>query len=175
MTDELQTWSLVRKGSPQRHNSNKHLVMTTKRGSTPRHTDLLAISRNVTLTLTLTLTRIPRGGGLEYLHRSPASRKRRQTGKAVPEDVTGPPCSWRYKHGNLVLQVGGVSDETATSFKHQSSVVAVTFRSFPGETLTCMTLEEQILLWGLKGITAHVRALYGLHEFCIDKTSYDGI
>jgi hypothetical protein len=36
----------------------------------------------------------PCGGGLEYLHRSPASRKRRQKGNPVPGGITGPPCSW---------------------------------------------------------------------------------
>jgi hypothetical protein len=33
-------------------NSNKHLVMRTRRGSTSRHADWLTISRNVTLTMT---------------------------------------------------------------------------------------------------------------------------
>jgi hypothetical protein len=36
----------------------------------------------------------PCGGGLEYLHRSPTSRKRRQKGNPVPGGITGPPCSW---------------------------------------------------------------------------------
>jgi hypothetical protein len=35
-----------------------------------------------------------RGGGFEYLHRSLASRRRRRKGNAVPEGITGPPCSW---------------------------------------------------------------------------------
>jgi hypothetical protein len=35
----------------------------------------------------------PCGGGLEYLHRSPASRKRRQNGNRVPMGITGPPCT----------------------------------------------------------------------------------
>jgi hypothetical protein len=47
-------------------------------------------------------------GGFEYLHRSPASRGRRRKGNPVPGGVTGPPFSWGYKYGNLVLQVGGV-------------------------------------------------------------------
>jgi hypothetical protein len=34
----------------------------------------------------------PCGGGLEYLHRSPASRIRRRKGNPVPGDTTGPPC-----------------------------------------------------------------------------------
>jgi hypothetical protein len=54
----------------------------------------------------------PCGGGLEYLHRSPASRKRRQEGNLVPGAITGPPYSWGYKYGNLAFQVGGLSDET---------------------------------------------------------------
>jgi hypothetical protein len=32
--------------------------------------------------------------GLEYLHRSPASRERRSKGNSVPGDLTGLPCSW---------------------------------------------------------------------------------
>jgi hypothetical protein len=35
----------------------------------------------------------PCGGGLEYLHRSPASGKRRRKGYSVPEGITGPLCS----------------------------------------------------------------------------------
>jgi hypothetical protein len=38
----------------QSSNSNKHLAMRTRRGSTSRHTDWLTVSRNVTLTLALT-------------------------------------------------------------------------------------------------------------------------
>jgi hypothetical protein len=36
------------------------------------------------------------GGWLEYLHRSPASRKRRQKGNPVPGGggIAEPPCSW---------------------------------------------------------------------------------
>jgi hypothetical protein len=33
----------------------------------------------------------PCGGGLEYLHRSPVGRKRRQKGNPVPGGITGPP------------------------------------------------------------------------------------
>jgi hypothetical protein len=58
--------------------------MSPSRGSTPRQTDRqtdwLTISRNVTLTLTLTVN--PCGGGVEYLHRDPASRRRRRKGKS---------------------------------------------------------------------------------------------
>jgi hypothetical protein len=46
------------------------------------------------------------GGGLEYLHRSSASRKRRQKWSPVPGGIAGPPC------GDLALQVGGVPDES---------------------------------------------------------------
>jgi hypothetical protein len=34
------------------------------------------------------------GGGLEYLHHSPVSRKRRRKGKPVAGGITGPPCPW---------------------------------------------------------------------------------
>jgi hypothetical protein len=54
------------------------------------------------------------GGGLEYLHRRTASRKRRQKWNPVSGGVTGPPCSWgEYKYRDMALQIGGVSDETA--------------------------------------------------------------
>jgi hypothetical protein len=35
-----------------------------------------------------------RGGGFEYLHRSPASRRSWRKGNPVPGGITGPPCSW---------------------------------------------------------------------------------
>jgi hypothetical protein len=34
------------------------------------------------------------GGGLEYLHLSPASHKRGHKGNPVPGGITGTPCSW---------------------------------------------------------------------------------
>jgi hypothetical protein len=34
------------------------------------------------------------GGGLEYLHRCLANRKRRQKGNPLPGGIDGPPCSW---------------------------------------------------------------------------------
>jgi hypothetical protein len=37
----------------------------------------------------------PRGGRLQYLHRSPASRRRRRKWNPVPRDITGPHSSWR--------------------------------------------------------------------------------
>jgi hypothetical protein len=44
---------------------------------------------------------IPCGSGVEYLHRSPASRRRRRKGSLVPGE---------YKYGDLVVQVGEVSN-----------------------------------------------------------------
>jgi hypothetical protein len=38
-------------------------------------------------------TKLKCGGGLQYLHRSPASRRRRRKGNPVPGGITGPPCS----------------------------------------------------------------------------------
>jgi hypothetical protein len=38
---------------------------------------------------------IPGAGGFEYLHRSPASRRRRRKGNQLPGGIHGPPCSWR--------------------------------------------------------------------------------
>jgi hypothetical protein len=40
------------------------------------------------------ICRIPCGGGIEYLRRSPASRKRRRKGNPVPGGKSGPTCSW---------------------------------------------------------------------------------
>jgi hypothetical protein len=36
----------------------------------------------------------PCGGGVEYLHRGPASHRRRRKGNPVPGGITGPACSW---------------------------------------------------------------------------------
>jgi hypothetical protein len=47
---------------------------------------------------------------MQYLHRSPASRRRRRNGNSVHGGITGQPCSWGYKYGDLALQVGGVSN-----------------------------------------------------------------
>jgi hypothetical protein len=52
------------------------------------------------------IERSPCGGGLEYLHRSPTSRRRRRNGNPVPGGITGPPCPEGYKYGDLALQVG---------------------------------------------------------------------
>jgi hypothetical protein len=54
---------------------------------------IMLLVSDITLAAIL-LVGAPCGGGLEYLHRSPASRKRRQKGNPVPGGITGPPCSW---------------------------------------------------------------------------------
>jgi hypothetical protein len=54
--------------------SNKYLVMSPRRGSTPRLADWPTVSRNVILTLTLTFSSV------SDLHRDPASRSRRRKG-----------------------------------------------------------------------------------------------
>jgi hypothetical protein len=41
--------------------------------------------------------RDPCGGGVEYLDRNPASRRRRRRGNPVIGGTTGPPCSWGIK------------------------------------------------------------------------------
>jgi hypothetical protein len=51
------------------------------------------------------------GGGLEYLHRSAASRKNKK-GIQCPWLQLGHPVPGGYKYGDLALQVGGVSNET---------------------------------------------------------------
>jgi hypothetical protein len=59
--------------------------MGPSRGSTPRQTDWQTVSRNMTWTW-ITEDRSeefdPCGGGVEYLHRDPASRRRRRKGKS---------------------------------------------------------------------------------------------
>jgi hypothetical protein len=35
------------------------------------------------------------GGGLEYLHRSPSSSRRRREWNPVPGGITGAACHWR--------------------------------------------------------------------------------
>jgi hypothetical protein len=40
---------------------------------------------------------VPMWGGLEYLHHSPESCKRRGKKNPLPRGITGPPCSWRIK------------------------------------------------------------------------------
>jgi hypothetical protein len=45
----------------------------------------------------------PCGGGLEYPHRSPESRRRRRKGNPVP----GPPVTSGHKYRYVDTQVGG--------------------------------------------------------------------
>jgi hypothetical protein len=78
------------KTRPQLSNSNKYLVISPRWGSTPRLTDWLTVSRNVTLTFWVSS---PLEGGLGYLHRNPTSRRRRLNVNPVPEYITEPPCS----------------------------------------------------------------------------------
>jgi hypothetical protein len=57
----------------------------------------------------------PCGGRLEYLHRSPASRRRRRKGNPVPGGITGPPCHWDINTGTWSSRfgVGGKADDLA--------------------------------------------------------------
>jgi hypothetical protein len=63
-------------------------------------------------------THNPCGGGLEYLYRSLASRRRRWKGSPVSRGITGLPCSWRIYNGDLALEAGGVSNYTV--YGHES-------------------------------------------------------
>jgi hypothetical protein len=56
--------------------------------------------RGFTLKAVGVTVQLPCGGGFEYLHRSPASRRRRRKGNPVPGG---------YKYWDLALQVEGVS------------------------------------------------------------------
>jgi hypothetical protein len=47
---------------------------------------------------------------MKYFQRSPASRRRRRNGNPVPGGITGYSVRRGYKYGDLVLQVGGVSN-----------------------------------------------------------------
>jgi hypothetical protein len=47
---------------------------------------------------------VPCGGGLKYLHRNPAKRRRKEN--PVPGGVNGPPCSWGYKNGTWPSRLG---------------------------------------------------------------------
>jgi hypothetical protein len=42
---------------------------------------------------------VDRGGWLEYLRRSPGSRKRRRKGAPLPGGIIRPPCSWDINTG----------------------------------------------------------------------------
>jgi hypothetical protein len=66
------------RGRPTKQDRNSQTI----RGSTPRLADWPTVSRNVTLTLTLKQFLHPCGGGFEYFHCDPASRRRRQKGKS---------------------------------------------------------------------------------------------
>jgi hypothetical protein len=62
----------------------------------------------------------PRGGGFEYLHHSPASRRRRGKGNPVPGGITGPPCSWgRQIRGPGPPGWGSLESETG-KYGHES-------------------------------------------------------
>jgi hypothetical protein len=55
--------------------------------------------------------RLPCGGGAQYLHRNPASRRRRRKGNPVRGSITGATLFLRvYMYGDLALQVGEVSN-----------------------------------------------------------------
>jgi hypothetical protein len=49
------------------------------------------------------------GGGIEYFHRSPSSRKRLRKGNPVPGVYLGHPVPGGYKYRNLAFQAGGIS------------------------------------------------------------------
>jgi hypothetical protein len=71
--------------------------MNSRQRSTPRLTDSLTVSCNVTLIW----SSVRRGFRIT---------EELEGFDPVPKSITGPPCSWEYKYGNLALQVGGVSN-----------------------------------------------------------------
>jgi hypothetical protein len=85
--------------------------MSPRWGSTPRLTDWPTVSLNVTLAwLWLQIFSTPRGGGFEYLHRSPASRRRRRKGKSQ---------IWDSK---ILSRVWNDSDSRKTTLARASSI-----------------------------------------------------
>jgi hypothetical protein len=78
------------------------------------------------------------GGGSEYLHRSPASRKRRQKANSVPGGITGPPVPGGHKYRNLVLHVEGVSKIETIKYAHESRGTQVSER-LPGKNWKLQT------------------------------------
>jgi hypothetical protein len=100
------------------------------------------------------------GTGLQYLHCSSVSRKRRRKGNPVPGGITGPPCSWGHKYGSMVVQVGGVSEETeiygnASCKTLTSESLHCKLQTGPlfwvgamhGKTRTCQTNSHRVTLW----------------------------
>jgi hypothetical protein len=71
------------------------LQMRARHRQTDRHT----VGRKLTSTSTVAKRTLrksvsPCAGGLEYLHRSPATRKKRRKRNPVPGGITGPLSSW---------------------------------------------------------------------------------
>jgi hypothetical protein len=56
----------------------------------------------------------PCEGRLEYLHRSPASHRRRRKGNSVLRGIAGLPCHWGHKYRDLILQVGMLDAKLTT-------------------------------------------------------------
>jgi hypothetical protein len=92
-THPLVTERMLRKGYDCKCSVGKSYWSWVSRGLSPKRTDWRqTASRKVTMTLSDPL--YYSAGGIEYLHRSPASCRRRRKGNSVPGDITGPPCSW---------------------------------------------------------------------------------
>jgi hypothetical protein len=80
---------------------------------------------------------VPCGGGLEYLHRSPTSHKRRQKGNPVPGGITGSSCFWgdintetwpsrlgesQMRQQNMVVSSAGLGPKSDCSVKAQKQL-----------------------------------------------------
>jgi hypothetical protein len=66
------------------------------------------------------LSREPYGGGVEYLHSSPASRRRRRKGNPVPGVITGHPVPGGNRYGDLALQVWESLEPETVKCGHES-------------------------------------------------------
>jgi hypothetical protein len=88
--ENRQTHHLVREGAPQKQDRNSQTIINIWSWAPDgaRHQGLLIDWPSVTMWLWLWLNRsdrvliIPRGGRIEYLHRKPASLRRRRKGKS---------------------------------------------------------------------------------------------
>jgi hypothetical protein len=64
------------------------------------------------------LASLPRGGRIEYLHRSPVSRRRRQKQNQVPGNITGSSCPWGiWIRGSGPPHLGNLESETVKYVK----------------------------------------------------------
>jgi hypothetical protein len=94
-------------------NNNRGIVFSAQSVPLPAHEtmeyikqDLRCNKRTVFSIRSVPLHLTPRGGGFEYLHCSPASRRKQRKKNLVPGGITGHPVPGASNYGDLDLQVG---------------------------------------------------------------------